>query len=189
MNGGPKKLSDTTPETVTAKSDKHSIGLSGDDPVCDAKEVNIFLANLVYAFHVTVVLFVLIAPFSNIPAFLILHVTFSVSLLLHWYNNNNDCSLTYIESRLRGIDKVEGFTHKFIAPIYDISQTEWSRLCYIITIILMCVSIYYLYNSPKVAESLRCFSQRTENPEYNDLPLHKRVAYMFNCFRSLLIWC
>mgnify|MGYP000604092704 CR=1 FL=1 len=40
-----------------------------------------FLAHVV-----AVIIFILLAPFSNIPAFLILHVTFSFSLLLHWYN-------------------------------------------------------------------------------------------------------
>ena len=43
---------------------------------------NEFLANLVFIFHCTVILFVLFAPFSNIPAFLILHIVFSFCILI-----------------------------------------------------------------------------------------------------------
>ena len=127
--------------------------------------------------------------FLNIPAFLILHVTFSFSLLLHWYNNNNECSLTYMEAKLRGLDRTESFTHKFIAPLYDISRTEWSRICYIVTIVLMFVSIHYLYNSDKVSQAWKCFTDRNSDPEYKNLPLYRRIIFSFNCFKPLLIWC
>lgn len=176
------------PKTSSKKSTSKQLNESQQQE-CDPTNTNIFLANMIYMFHVIVIVFVLLAPFSNIPAFLILHVTFSFSLILHWYNNNNECSLTYMESKLRGLDRTESFTHKFIAPLYDISKTEWSRICYVVTIVLMCVSIYYLYHSDKVSKAFRCFSNRKDDKEYNDMPLYKRVIYGFNCFKPLLIWC
>lgn len=156
---------------------------------CDEQSANIFLANMIYLFHIIVIVFVLLAPFSNIPAILILHVTFSFSLLIHWYNNNNECSLTYMEAKLRGLDRTESFSHKFISPLYDISKTEWSRYCYIITIVLMCVSIYYLYHSDKVSKAWKCFNDRSKNLEYKNMPLYKKIIFGFNCFKPLLIWC
>ena len=177
-NTQPTHIIDTSESKVDSQEEK-----------CDEKSTNIFLANMIYLFHVVVIIFVLLAPFSNIPAFLILHVTFSFSLILHWYNNNNECSLTYMEAKLRGLDRTESFTHKFIAPLYDISKTEWSRLCYLITIVLMCVSIYYLYHSDKVSKAWRCFSDRKTDPEYKEMPLYKKVIFGFNCFKPLLIWC
>ena len=110
---------------------------------------NIVLANFIFMFHTLIILFILFAPFIDIPAILILHITFSICLLVHWWANNNICSLSLLESKLRGMDHTESFTHKFIAPIYDISQTEWSRICIIITIILLCISSYKLYYSKK----------------------------------------
>jgi hypothetical protein len=158
--------------------------------VCDENQANLTLANYIRAFHTIVVIFILLAPFSNIPAFLILHITFSISLLLHWYTNNNECSLTYLEAKLRGLDRTQAFTHKFIAPMYEMSSTEWSKICYIVTITLMCVSIYYLYNSDKVSKAMECFNNRRETyPEYDSLPFYQRVIFSFNCFKPLLIWC
>lgn len=110
-------------------------------------KLTLMLANLVFLFHTLIVLIMLIIPFSNTPYFFIMHITFSISLLVHWYNNSNICALSVLESSLRGLDYTESFTHKFIAPVYEISQTEWSQICYIIVIVLMWFSIYKLYNS------------------------------------------
>lgn len=148
---------------------------------------NLFLANVIRIFHIIVILFVFLAPFSNIPALLILHITFSFSLLVHWYYNNNACSLTLFEAKLRGVDVNKSFTHECIAPMYDISQTEWSTICYIITIVLMCVSIYYLYYSEKVADVFKCFEKRHENPEWNNYSFFKKSVFFFDCFKELLI--
>lgn len=107
------------------------------------------LANLIWIFHFLVVLFVIIAPFSNVPIILLLHATFSISLLVHWYTNNNICSLSLMESQLRGLDYTESFTHKLISPIYDISKTEWSNVSYIITLLLFTISAAKIYNDPR----------------------------------------
>ena len=158
------------------------------DEKCDKRGVNIFLANLVFVFHTIVVLFVLTAPFSNIPALLILHITFSISLILHWWFNSNECSLTYIEAKLRGLDKTQSFTHQFVAPMYEISTTEWSKLCYIITIVLLCVSMYYLYNSERVSRAFGLYKSLSNDPDYLTKSFYEKSFITFNCFKDLLIW-
>jgi hypothetical protein len=120
------------------------------------------LANLISFFHILVILFILIAPFTNTPYLWILHVAFGVSLLVHWIGNNNMCSLSVFESQLRGLDYTESFTHKFVAPMYDVSKSTWSTICYIIVVILTSISIYKIYNSDRVYSSLKCFSESLE---------------------------
>ena len=123
--------------------------------------LNSFLANCISIFHYLVILFVIFAPFSNIPAILILHATFALCLMVHWWGNSNACSLTVLESYLRGLDsRTESFTHKFIAPIYEISASEWNNVVWIITIITFCISIYKLYYSHKVVNALKCYRER-----------------------------
>jgi len=111
---------------------------------------SIFLANIIFIFHLGVVLFVLLAPFTKIPALLILHITFCVSLLVHWYTSSDVCSLTLLEGHLRGIERDSTFTHKLISPMYNISETNSNMIAYIITYTMMFISIYYLYNSEEV---------------------------------------
>lgn len=160
---------------------------TSDDVINNSKSTNIFLANCIYVFHIFVILFVLLAPFIDIPAILILHITFSICLLVHWWANNNICSLSYIESQLRGTDRTESFTHKFIAPIYDISKTEWSRFCKIITIILLCISLYNLYYSKKTAKIFECYNKLIQDEEFLKKPFLSRLSLYIFCFKDLFI--
>jgi hypothetical protein len=112
------------------------------------------LANIIWIFHVLIVLFIIFAPFFDFPLILILHITFSFCILVHWYCNNNVCSLTLIEGYFRGKSREETLSHQFIAPIYNIPKTEWNKICWVIVIILMCVSVYNLIYSKKLSKFL-----------------------------------
>lgn len=121
---------------------------------------NIFLANAIYIFHLIIVLFVLLAPFQPYINFLLLHIVFSLSLLVHWFGNSNDCSLTLLEQTLRGLPhKSQCFTHQFIAPIYDISLTDWSKISYVIVITLLLISLYRFINHPKYQLFQECIKK------------------------------
>lgn len=149
--------------------------------------VNIFLANAINIFHIIVILFILIIPFSKVPMLLLLHIVFSLSLLVHWYNNNNQCSLTLIESNLRGLDVTESFTYKFIAPLYDISNTEWSKICYSFTIVLMIFSIYRLYNSKRLQDAFQCFSEIRKQQEWMSGTFYDKLRISNNCLKKLFL--
>ena len=60
--------------------------------------------------------------------------------------NSDICSLSILEAELRGIKYSKSFTHKFVAPLYTVSEKEWSKIVYIITLLSMCISMYYLIN-------------------------------------------
>ncbi len=118
------------------------------------------LANCVFTFHLGIVLFMLLAPFvCNAPYILLVHVSFAVCILVHWIGNNNMCSLSVLEAQLRGIRYDEGFMHKFIAPVYDLSQSNWILLCYIVTVILTCIATYKLVYNDRWAEISDCYNQ------------------------------
>jgi hypothetical protein len=153
---------------------------------------NILLANIIYIFHIFVVLFVVLTPFVfyNTSQLLVLHITFTISLLLHWWGNSNVCSLSYMESKLRGLDYTESFTHKFIAPIYDISQTTWSKICYIITIVVLSLSLYHVYHVKDWKHSWECFKNKCNDiytqPEYQQLSFLQRMSLYFECLHIIL---
>jgi hypothetical protein len=120
-------------------------------------------ANIIWLFHLLVILFVILAPFTKIPAILILHITFSVCLLVHWAANSNICSLTVIESYFRGLPPSDTFMHQLISPMYDISSTDLNEIVHIVTYITMFISIYYLYKSEKFQECLICYNKLTKD--------------------------
>ena len=116
------------------------------------------LAFIIHVFHCFIVLFMIIVPFiPTLPiCYLLLHAVGGFSLLIHWWANNDACSLTMMESVLRGIPKEEALTHKFISPLYTgLSGNTWSNMIHVITIALVLYSIYKLVNNNKCASVYR----------------------------------
>ena len=149
---------------------------------CPSK-TNLLLADAIFIFHCIIILFVLFAPFTNIPAILILHITFTICLFVHWYANSNVCSLSIIEANLRGLNNREDtFTHKFIAPMYEISATEWSNIVWVITFIVMCFAIYKLYHTDKFKNVWRCY-QESEPQE----TVYDSIILFIECIKPLFI--
>lgn len=144
---------------------------------------DLFLADLIFYFHCIVVLFILFAPFSNTPAILILHTVSCICLFVHWYLNSNVCSLSIMEAHLRGLKcREDTFTHKFIAPIYDISVTEWSNIVWFITLFVLCISIYKLYNNDKIKNAWKCYKEsKPQDSVYNSF------LNIIKCFKPLFV--
>lgn len=114
--------------------------------------INNFILNLITVLHIIVVLFIILAPFSNSNYLLFLHAVFVPFIIFHWLINNNTCSLTiaekYIREQTYGVkaDVNDCFSYKFIAPIYDFNKNykEYSAFTYMTTILLWAISVYNL---------------------------------------------
>lgn len=155
------------------------IGDQIEIPHSDFLPKNEFLADCIFYFHVFVVLFIVFLPFFDVPpAFLILHITSCVCLMVHWLSNSDICSLTIIEGQLRGVDRTDTFIHKFISPVYKITSTEWSTVVWLVTFIVMCISIYKLYHTDKFKKVLKCY--------YNSREFS--FKHTIECFRPLFIY-
>lgn len=121
------------------------------------------LSYLIKLFHIIVILFVLSAPFafSCSPLILILHIVLCLSLIIHWYYNNDICCLSEFEAWVSGNDRIDTFSHKFISPIYNISEKSWSDFCYILTIGLMLLSLYKLATCEKTKKIIDKIKAKT----------------------------
>ena len=102
--------------------------------------------NCVKIIHALFVVFVLLAPFSNVELLLTYHFIIIPLLWIHWYTNNDICALTLIESKLRGIENTsDTYIGSIINPIYRLQNKD----IYVITAILFLVTSYnlnYTYN-------------------------------------------
>jgi hypothetical protein len=118
----------------------------------------LLLANFIRLIHIIIVLFMIIVPLLQILELSILHFTFGISILVHWYCSNNICSLTLLEAKLRGIEIGKGFIYQIIAPVYDflkwemISENNLRSGIYVILITLMLISLYTIINGVKSGE-------------------------------------
>lgn len=117
------------------------------------------IANIIKVIHFIIISFIIIIPFiKTSPGIYFIHSFFCLCILLHWYYNNDICSLSIIESRLRGINYTQSYTHKLISPIYNLPKQNWTKICYIIVIILMSISIYKLITSKHLRVAKKYYS-------------------------------
>jgi hypothetical protein len=122
--------------------------------------INDSILFLISVLHLMVILFVVCAPFSNSNYLILMHIIIIPFILLHWYLNNNSCSLTvmekYVKDKTAGqeTNKEDCFTYKFIAPIYDFNKNtkDFSNFTYIITIGLWLTSVYSLVSKIKIGQ-------------------------------------
>lgn len=114
------------------------------------------LADSIFLIHMIITAFVLLAPFSNRLSFLILHVTFAATLMLHWATNSNICCLSLLESWLREVELSQTFLNRIIEPVYVISEYKLSMVIWSVTALLACVSLYNTVTHPNIDDLLKC---------------------------------
>jgi len=101
-----------------------------------------FFINII---HFIMVSFVIISPFLNIPPVLLLNLSYTICLMIHWYFNSNICCLTIFEGYITGKPLNQTFIHKIIDPIYNISENSLNNVVWIVTIISFLITLYKLY--------------------------------------------
>lgn len=129
--------------------------------MCSSINIKKKILNIIIILHTFFILFIVLAPVTNINYYLTLHSATIPFLILHWIFNNNICILTTIEKNLR--KKIYGknykyqdcFTCKIIDPVFNFQKNNISssKFIYIITICLWCISIsklFYKYRINKI---------------------------------------
>lgn len=96
------------------------------------------LANFVRILHIALIFFIILVPFKKDLNWstVLLHFTVCASLLFHWWCMNDECLLTHIESRLRGIPIDHSFMYSLVSPVYKISDENLRKIAFIVTPIL-----------------------------------------------------
>lgn len=112
------------------------------------------VANAISFIHFLLILFILFGHTSDSIAVLILHTTTCACLLIHWIAMNNTCSLTLLESKVRGVKNNETFMHRLVSPVYDVHESTLSLLCKVVTALVMMTSSYKLSKSEKFKNSV-----------------------------------
>lgn len=98
--------------------------------------------NIIAVLHFLFVVYVVTVPFVVYSSSILgLHAVILISLLIHWYLNNDECVLTLLESKLfpdpnNNRDKL--FFQRLMGPIYNINNTH----IYGYTVLLLFVTIY-----------------------------------------------
>lgn len=78
----------------------------------------------------------LISPWSNQVTLYKFYKVMVPALLFRWVTNYSKCSVTMLESKLRGVEESQGFIYKLINPIYTFrSEKTFNFILYIYMIL------------------------------------------------------
>jgi len=99
-------------------------------------ENNILLANVIHYIHLSFVFIMLISPYLNSKIFNKFYYVMVPTLFIRWLTNFSKCSITIIESKLRGIEECDGFIYKIITPVYKFKcEKHFNAILYIYMLI------------------------------------------------------
>jgi hypothetical protein len=107
--------------------------------------MEILLANLIRILHIAIIMFILFVPICNLIPLLLLHITFCLSIYVHWACNNNVCALSLVESKLRGIPLEKSFVSNVVSPFYDVPD-NWIKIA---LFVLFFISLIKFIRHPK----------------------------------------
>ena len=127
-----------------------------------------FLLKLITLIHFLLVVFIVVAPFTNMNYFMLLHAIIVPFIIMHWVFNDNTCALTLAEKHLKKIvygevDEDECITCQLINPVYDFKNNyeTFSVMIYCITIALWLLSagtLFYKYKSGSITSMADLFT-------------------------------
>jgi hypothetical protein len=122
-------------------------------------ETNVFFANVIRLFHYLLVLFMVVIPFIGQAPMLILHITFAVSIIVHWLGNSDVCALTLLECQLRGVPKTKSFMHQLISPVYTVPPKTVTNALYIALTVLGMISLRRLLKTTQWRNFKACLME------------------------------
>lgn len=109
-----------------------------------------FAANIVRLLHVLFVFWMVVTPFSSNEPMLVLHLFVTPFLWFHWLVNDDACSLTLLETKLRGVECSESFFHSVVSPIYKPRDQDVREMAWIASVALWFVTLYKVIQKPQM---------------------------------------
>jgi len=129
-------------------------------------------ADIIWVLHIAFIAWFIIVPFTNNYPMLVLHLFTGPLLFLHWILNSDECSLTLIEMKLRGISECkESFFWNLVSPIYKPQSDKMTRqIVWILSLFLWGVTLSKAIRHPEIVtdvlhEAIATFKGQRARPQ------------------------
>jgi hypothetical protein len=99
--------------------------------------------NILYGF---VILLISYSTISNDIALNNISLGICLFILFKMIFNYHKCTISYLECKIRGVEKEEGYIYNFMRNIININKTKYNSLVYIILITVVIILSIKKYN-------------------------------------------
>lgn len=85
---------------------------------------------------------IVIAPFIPHKRLRELSAAILIFFLIKWITNYKKCTISYLECKLRGVKKEQGYIYQFLDPIINLNTSLYRYHLYVLTGYLIAVTLY-----------------------------------------------
>lgn len=98
-----------------------------------------------YILSTLLFLFLFISIFLNDKRFNQLAITLCIYFLIKWITDYRKCTISYLECKIRGVKKEEGYINQVLNTILDLNKHEYRYYIYLITFIFLIIHLFLKY--------------------------------------------
>jgi hypothetical protein len=103
---------------------------------------NFNINNLYNFLYIILIAFIILSIFSNNKEIIVWSLGINIYILLKCLLDYHKCTLSYIECKIRGVKKHDGYIYNFLEKIININKR---RDRYLIYFIMICVILILYY--------------------------------------------
>jgi hypothetical protein len=88
---------------------------------------------MIYSFPLALFIASPILPFQTAHD---ISMTCCIYLLFKWITDYRKCTVSYMECKLRGVKKEQGYIYRYLEPIFNLRDYYWAYMVVIVILIL-----------------------------------------------------
>lgn len=94
---------------------------------------------------ISLFLFLFITIFLNDKRFHHMSITLCIYFLIKWITDYRKCTISYLECKIRGVKKEEGYINQVLNTILDLNKHQYRYYMYIVTFIFLLIHLFLKY--------------------------------------------
>ena len=97
--------------------------------------------------YVIPAIFLVTSPFLPFKSAHDLAMTMCIYLLFKWITDYRKCTMSYLECKIRGVPKQEGYINMYLEPILDINKRPDRYLFYLLILAIGLGQFNFVYSN------------------------------------------
>jgi hypothetical protein len=90
--------------------------------------------------------FLILSVFTNNRKINYNALCLTIYFMIKWLTNYRKCTISYLECKVRGVKKEQGFLYNILEEIFDLNKKDFKYLVYLFTIIIMWINYNKIYS-------------------------------------------
>ena len=72
-------------------------------------------------------------------------ITLCIYFLIKWITDYRKCTISYLECKIRGVKKEEGYINQVLNTVLDLNKHKYRYYIYLFTFILLIIHLFLKY--------------------------------------------